>query len=188
MLNLLLRKDRYDLRKEYTLRFWIIMVSVFLVAGLIFIVLLFSINIFVWTENQIVTNQLETVSGADNTKQREELHALTMEINQQVNKFIKNQPEYSGFLSQVLDAQPQGVGISSIDFNQTKEGETEFIKIVIDGQAGRREDMVQYRDNLKSIQNFRNVNLPLSNLTQGTNINFRITLDTDQSLNQQSNE
>jgi hypothetical protein len=179
MLNLLLRKDRYDLRKEYTLRFWIIMSAVGILSLLVFMVLLFSINIFVWVENQIVTQQLETVLGADNTKQREEVHEMTRNINRQVNTFNKTQPEYSGFLSQILNAQPAGVGLNSIDFNSVTEEDEEFIKISIQGQSGLRNNMVQYAENLRQIPQFRNVDLPLSNLTQDTNINFRITLDTN---------
>jgi Tfp pilus assembly protein PilN len=179
MLNLLLRKDRYDLKKEYSLRFWVIMCAVSIVAIVIFMVLLFSINIFVWVENQRVINQLETVSGADNTQKREEVHEMTRDINKQINVFKKTQPEYSGYLTQILNAQPAGVGITSIDFSKSIEQDKEILKVTIQGQSGLRDNMVLYTRNLRQVPQFKNVNLPLSNLTQDTNVNFRITLETD---------
>lgn len=116
MLNLLLRKDRYNLRKEYTLRFFNIIFIFGILASVIFMVLLFSISIFVWVENNIISSQLDAVVGSGNTEQREDLEKMTEDINRQIKELQKVRPEYSGFLSEILSVQPQGVGLESINF------------------------------------------------------------------------
>jgi hypothetical protein len=179
MLNLLLRKDRYDLKREYSLRFLNIFLSFGIVTISIFMVLLFSINVFVWVENGIISEQLNTVSGSDNTKKREELHKEVREINKKTNILLKEGPEYSGFLSQILSAQPAGVGLNSVNFSPVMSDQDSYMRVEISAQAGLRNNMVEYANNLKNISQFENVNLPLENLTRDTNIIFKITLDTN---------
>jgi hypothetical protein len=100
---------------------------------------------------------------------------MTSKINNQVKLFSETKPQYSGFLAQILSAQPRGAGLNSVNF-EPRDG---VIKISINGQAGVRTDMVTYENNLKSIPQFKNVDLPLSNLTKDTNVTFQITLETD---------
>jgi hypothetical protein len=178
MLNLLLRKDRHAIKKEYSLRFLNIILIHGIIATLVFGVLLFSVHVFVLVEDKIVTAELDSIRGFDNTKQREELHTITRVINNQVKYIEKDRPTYSGFLTKILESQPNGVGLNSIEFKPQQKDEEEYITIYINGQSGLRDNMVSYSKNLEQIPQFRNVDLPLSNLTKDTNILFQITLET----------
>jgi hypothetical protein len=178
MLNLLLREDRYDLKKEYTLRFFNILLIFSILALLVFGILLFSISSFIWVENKVVNEQLATISENDNTQKRNDLHKMIDQINNKISFFNQPKPEYSTFLNEILKMVPSGVVLNGINFMPILNEDSGFIKIEITAEARLRENMVQYSNNLKENPNFVEINLPVSNLAKDTDVIFRITMNT----------
>jgi hypothetical protein len=178
MLNLLLRKDRYDLKREYSLRFYNIFMLFLIFAIVIFMVLLFSVSIFVWVERNTIINQLNSVAVSIDAVEREELQSNIKKINSQINKFQQPKPAYSGFLSEILTSGPNGITISGVSFDPIMDSDEQKITIQIDALADSRRSMIEYSEALRENVLFENVNLPLSNLTRETDINFRLTMET----------
>jgi hypothetical protein len=93
MLNLLLRKDRKNLKKEYTLRFFNILMIFAIAITAIFAVLLFSSHIFVWVEKGITQNQLSEIQGEEATKQRKEIEQINRKLISEFRTLRQTRPE-----------------------------------------------------------------------------------------------
>jgi hypothetical protein len=174
MLNLLLRKDRKNLKKEYTLRFFNILMIFAIAITAIFAVLLFSSHIFVWVEKGITQNQLSEIQGEEATKQRKEIEQINRKLISEFRTLRQTRPEYFEIINLIASQRPEGVGFSSIEI--VPNFEEERLEIKVNGVSARRDNLLIFVELISQTENFEPVDLPLSSLTKEADIVFSLSL------------
>jgi hypothetical protein len=178
MLNLLLRKNRYDLKKEYTFRFvnillfFVISVCIFLAIALI------PSYITVSMEKNILEQSLNNLKNSDVSKEKGELLTKTTHINSELVLFKQTSPKYSVYLENLITKQIKGIEMSNISFAEKKIEDKHFIQIDIKGNAMSREILVSYANLIRTDDLFEKVDLPISSLARESNIPFSIVVTT----------
>jgi hypothetical protein len=182
MLKLLLREDRYNLKKEFLFRFLNILL-IFVIIGIIITgVLLTAPYVLVKLQKNVVEDQLTTLQNSDNSIQKTELRNITRDLRNEFEIFKQPTAKYSNFINEILLEKPEDIRIRTFNLEQSVErieGEDKsVIRIELRGQADSRTSLVNYSDSLKANTNFYWVNLPLSNLVKDSNVIFNMTLIT----------
>jgi hypothetical protein len=175
MLNLLLRKDRKNLKKEYTLRFFNVLMIHVIVVTAIFAVLLFSSHIFVWVEKGITQNQLSEIQGEEATKQRKELEKINKKLISEFRTLRQTRPDYFEIINLIASQRPEGVGFSSIEI--VPNVEEERLEIKVNGVSARRDNLLSFVELISQTENFEPIDLPLSSLTKEIDIVFSLSLN-----------
>lgn len=180
MLNLLLRKDRYTIRREYTFRFINVLLNFTIIIFVIFLVLLFSLNLLVSTEKGIAENQLESVTDDANVSLRNEVQGLGRDLRNDLTIFGVDVPRYSEYISRIVSLQTKGLSIDSFRFNLVQnEDEGDILEIEVSGFSSTRDNLVSFANSLRSDIVFTEIDLPVSNLTQENDVSFRISMKTE---------
>jgi len=109
-------------------------------------------------------SQIETINGIE-----KKVRNLNVEINN-LDKIQQNQSRYYQVLSQISENLLSKVRVDSLEIDRGTQ------KITITGFSSTRENLLAIKDILKnSPQYYKDVDFPLSNLTNPKNINFRFS-------------
>jgi len=177
MLNLLLRKDRYELKKKYAFRFF--SVVMFLASGvlIIFGVSLYASYLQVSIERDIVEGQLEKVQNSNITKDRNEFLDISKTVEEKIRYIDSEIFSPSVFITNIVQAQPEKIGVNSIEINFNKD-EEDVVRatIILRGISQTRGDLVAFQKSLEVLDIFERVDIPFSNFTNEFNIPFTINI------------
>ena len=105
--------------------------------------------------------QIETIKGIE--KKIKELNLQLADLD----KIQKNQSNFYEILSSVVADTLSGVRVSAIEI----EGATK--KITITGYSPTRENLLLIKKTLENSSKYKNIDFPISNLTNPKDINFR---------------
>lgn len=180
MLRLLLKKERDQLKREYTFRFFNTSLMFIILSIVITGVGLFASYIYAVVEDRIVTEQLTEFTSSENAQQRREI--ATLERHLILEYKLLNAPLLipSELLTEVVKVQPEGIFISSFDFERrTNDDEEVFFMIDLRGTAVSRGVLIEYADALKGIEGFAFVHVPVSSFTIETDVPFNISVSTE---------
>ncbi len=105
------------------------------------------------------------------TKSSQGDNAKIRDINNSLNFVSEIQSDFilwSNLIKDASDRTPGGVSLSSVNIDRDKK------IIQIKGAAKLRDDLLQFKENIKKSPIYQNANLPLQNILQKENINFEI--------------
>lgn len=177
MLKLLLRQDRYEIKKEFSFRFLNLLILFSIFGAVIAGILLFASYLLIEYQERVVSNQVSTLLESDESLQKDRLRELEMDLKKHVDIFERETPHYSGFISIILDYVNDGITFNSMSF-VVDENNKDELNIELRGQADTRNTLVNYSESLKDVEVFDSVNLPLSNLTRDIDVPFVISITT----------
>lgn len=175
MSNLLTEKDLIGLKKEKKAR----LINV----ALIFFSFSFWICAFALSPRAYVifTDYQKLKMDLDKTKTNpasvsfinlQQTVASTKKQLDSAEQVLKSRPYFSKILPQLLNDKPKGVSVTSISFTRTDKEDA----LYINGTALSRESLRQFSTNLKSNDEFLDVNVPVSSFAKSKENDFSITL------------
>ncbi len=137
---------------------------------LVVIVVILLISVIFYFSKKIVLNNFEKFS--ENTSQ----------VNQVLNQKIEKINKLTGFIQQVqkehinwanlimeISAKtPTSITLTSLQLNKDEA------TITISGLALTRDELLKFKNNLEKLPELTEINLPLQNMTQKTDVNFTI--------------
>ncbi len=172
MLNLLVREDRYVLRKEYMIRVFniFLVASVFLLVS--FMTVLFSKYLYVDSENKISFDEKLKIESALLTVDQKTYNEKVAHLEKEFLLFkdYKNIP--SVYYSMISGMKTSGVKLNSIQVEYVGADK----KIKISGIAENRNSLIAFSDSLKTSEVFETVDLPFSSFVKDSNIPFAIDI------------
>lgn len=172
MINFLPEQYKRSVKKEYLLR----VVSIFLMS--IFIVFaigsgfLFPSYIFSMYKNRVITDQLNRVNSP--LSNNNDYFSKTQEINNEVKALINSNTtkSISDTLKLILGLRGSNVHI----FQITVAKENSSSKISLRGLSETREGLIKYAKDLKNLNTFDSVDLPVSYLIKNSDVDFVINI------------
>lgn len=179
MINLLPKEYKISIKKDYLGRLAV-------VAGLMFVsvcfigTVLLAPTLFLFLNNKKnINNQLSSYSKKiSNLALSQEMEAEIKKINWQVD-FINNannSAKPSFYLQDFMKLKPTGIKIEGINYSNQKNKDIEEKKIVVHGQAGKRDDFLNFLSETNKKYGPKNVSSPVSNIISEKDINFTMTV------------
>lgn len=172
-LNLLPIKEKKKLKLEFVqcniissglFLILLILVSILLLDGILIFLnqRLYAIGKEVITEQSKII-QTETIRGIE--KKVKELNIQLVDLD----KIQKSQSNFYQVLSDIIPGLLSGVRVYTIEL------EKETKKIAITGYSPTRDNLLLIKKTLESSPKYKNIDFPISNLTNPKDINFRFS-------------
>ena len=147
---------------------------------MILFVFFLGANLFIISIYQKI-NQAE-ISGEEKDEINEIIQQTKTEIDDQFIKSnqtvenIKKRIPFWEYLDQINQFLPEGVFLTRVAIDESA--------IKIEGVADGRNNLVEFKNSLESVDFFKEVNMPISNLTSQEDINFEIGISLSATKNQ----
>lgn len=174
MLNLLPEQEKYFIKKEYKNRRKVVALALLLCIFMIaFISLLPSYVLSTQKRNEA---SLKVASFGESTalEESKKLSAETLLANKKINALKPDNYIYTNeIFDDILSGQVGGVKV--LNFSIARKN-TERIDVIVGGIAHKRDSLLLFQNNLKKIDRFMEVVLPVSDLVKDSNINFSIKI------------
>lgn len=178
MLSLLIREDRHAIKKEYLLRFFLVLIFFLTFLLVIFGIIIFSFYIQVDFESQTVEKQLEEIRNSSDIQSLNQMVSLNEEIENKVEQFNILDFNQSDLVEKVLSKNREGIGISLINIDLDYGDNEAIASIQLSGISKTRNDLVSYQNSLMESDIFEKVEVPFSSFVQNSDIPFTINIRT----------
>lgn len=177
MINVLPQNEKILLRKEYIKR--LITLSLFIFSVLGFLASFLLMPSYVLSNNKVSTLeiQLKRYNESNTDKTEGSLTKIITEINQDLAILNKDASKPVSFtedvLAVVLSSKPKNIKLANLSYFVNEFGKK---NLEINGQAPDRATLRLFEDTLKANSRVESTNLPASNFTKRTNIDFVLTV------------
>lgn len=178
-MNLLPEEEKNNIQREYKRRFYTLAVYFLTVSFLLGTVVALPYYISGKAELFMINNRIEQF-GEEVTD--EETKRINAEFSEFSRKLTLLDPTDEGIildasktLETVLAHKPPGVSLTGFAYTVLTDDRT-FGQAIISGTAGDRDSLLLFVRDLSAIKDFSSVDLPVSNFSQRTDIDFSVTV------------
>jgi hypothetical protein len=175
MFNLLPDNLKSEIRAEYKLHKFILILTFIIFIQVSFLVFLFpSWLISLYRENE-VSAQIEEINKSPVAINANSISSIIKSTNTKL-KIINTALEYPRlipYVDTIISKKTDNIHLIGIMFSTTAK---DTATISIEGLSSTREALVSFVKNLESAGKFKKVDLPVSNLAKDKDIKFSMTL------------
>lgn len=174
MINLLPQQEKKELEIERKIKIVTILGTLFLIFLLFLGILLFSVKLYILSQNQSLETLIQIENQTVSSSQIKEIEKNIREANQKfsdITSFYKNQIDLTEALEKISFLIPLNVYLTEINYQKETQ------KIILGGFAKRREDFLEFKKSLEKEKGFSNLYSPISNLVKPADINFYINFN-----------
>ncbi|MEK9182168.1 MAG: hypothetical protein AAB781_01100 [Patescibacteria group bacterium] len=176
MLELLPNAQKKSIKKEYFLRLSVVALSFSLTAGILFLVSLLPSYFLSSVKKNSVSQGFENKKSASAALGED----LLVAVRNSKEMLALLKPADGKFSMQdsivkIISKKNSGVKIDGISMNHSKNGQ---YRISLRGTSKNRELLKSFAESLRAEKEFNGVDLPISNFTKISDIDFNITLNT----------
>lgn len=175
MLKLLLQEEIKKIKKDYLIRFIILILAGVSVSLVVFLISLLPVYVLLKADQKVLNEELRSA-------QNEELNADRIRLKEKLNSLRNTlqvldtkQYEISYLIQKVTERQPRTISISSFAFDSDNSGSGNNI-FIIQGNANSRESLADFIESLKQVPEFSSAALPFSSYAKESEIPFSITI------------
>ncbi len=172
-MNLLPKLKQRELEYERTL--YSLTVAVVIATVILFIGVLVQFGVWTYLNNKIKASDAEIqelkneANKSENATVKEEIKKVNAQIQDFTNLTAKT-PQWSVVLAAFVKNVPNGVKITQFDADSVKK------EVTISGYSPTRDLVIDLYNNINADkEHFKNINYPLENVTQPTNVRFYFT-------------
>lgn len=175
MINFLSEKNKKEVKSEYSLR----VISTFLIAlslTMVFVcVFLIPAHILSIYRKAVISDQLTMIKSSSLNQTSISLSEVKRinEIVKVLTPNITDQKPLSDYVKSVLNVKNRDITISSISVDSDV---SQNPKIILKGLSKTRDGLTRFAKDIKSLNIFSSVDLPISSLVKSSDIDFVITL------------
>lgn len=171
-INLLPDSRKREIIRKKRLKNIIKQEMMFLFPVIIFILILFSINMILKIQNDSVDSIMIMANSKGKYQDLILYEDGFKNINKKVldiNKFQENHLHWFSVIKSLAEIVPSGIYLSDLS--------TSDYKIFLVGKAREREILIAFQDKMNGFSCFENINVPLSNLVEKSDIDFQMDFD-----------
>lgn len=175
MLTLLLETQKKDLKKEYMLRLFIVLLCSGILISVIWIFALLPSYILSNTESQVLSERAQVALASELAEDKRSLFNQSVKFNNKLALFktIESYYQPTDIIYAITQDQAIGISLSNIDLSDM---ETETPLVGITGVASTREGLKEFTKMLSEQEMFEPFELPLSSFVKEKDIPFTINL------------
>ncbi|TSD03140.1 MAG: hypothetical protein Athens071416_201 [Parcubacteria group bacterium Athens0714_16] len=178
MANLLPKKEKDFIKKEYLIRLIIVFLSLLMVSMLLFVVFLIPSYISLVVKENTAIEQInlvkKSVQNKDNAEVEKKLNLIM--VKTAVLKRYVEETSLGDVIYAIVKNKPNGIYISDILYNKIQKKDAIEKVITVQGTSETRDELLVFKESLIDVQYFKEVNLPLSNLTKDSDVSFLINI------------
>jgi hypothetical protein len=177
MLNLLPRDEKKHIKGEYVKRLSIVVFGGILSTMFVGLTLLLpAFFLSEVRENALIEQSIDMGKSTEGSG-REELERILDETQQKIDILTakKDETPLRSIFDAILRHRTEGVELTGLFY--TKDGET--VTLTTSGVALRRNDLLQFSRTLEEDPLFTDIELPVSNLANDSNILFTVSIKGD---------
>lgn len=173
MINLIPPSARKKVLTEYWVRVSTIWLLIFGVACLIVSLILLPVYVLINSQINVYASSADEASSK--IMEFDTLASTITAANAKAQKLftLKQTKQFSEIISVLDDGHDEGISIVGMEF---KRQGSNINTLRLDGLATDRKSLASFRDNLMSLPNAKEVNLPIANLAKDKDIKFSITV------------
>lgn len=175
MFNLLPDSLKSEIIKEYKLRLFIISLIFVVFIELSFIVFLSPSFVISYYREKDVELRVEALEKSSVTANANSIKPIIKSLNSDLNTIDKTlqYAETIPIIDAVISEKNNFIQITDISYISLS---TSTATIVIQGVSLTRDSLVNFKKSLEDSKNFRNIDLPISNLAKDRDIKFSMTM------------
>lgn len=173
MFTLLPNEYKNKLLGDYRLRLYFIFVFMFLIAIVILIGSFLPSFITVKSEYSSLLKQESILSRSIAQKNNSDLSKIIQNLAESINLIDKPDRLSASEIQKILKYENQNITITKIDYNVVDQND---YNMTVSGLASTRKSLSDFAKKLESVESFKMVNLPISNLAKESDISFNITI------------
>ncbi len=169
---LILNLASAELKNEIKLRHIYFLIkkvnSVLIILTIVIAVILIAAKIILQNNFNKIVEQTTLV-----TKNNQGYNSKIRQINNELNYIAKIQDNFvywSNLIEELTKITPNDVTFYSIKANDSK-------KVIITGRTKLRDSLLRLKDSMENSSTFKNIDFPLKNILEKTDIDFSITAD-----------
>ncbi len=175
MINFLPEKLKKQATEEYTFRVASVLFMVFSLVMIFVLVFLIPSYILSMYREVVISDQLNMIKNSTSNQTEVSLNEV-----KKINEIVKtlssgtfNQRTASSFIKDILSVKSSDIKISfiSVDFDPTKN-----MKIGLRGFSKSRDILTKFIKDVRGLNLFSSVDLPVSNLVKSTDSDFTVSL------------
>ncbi|MFA5773559.1 MAG: pilus assembly protein PilM [Candidatus Paceibacterota bacterium] len=182
VINILPHKEKRFLRREYWMRFFTIMLNFVALMGVLATFLLFPSYFLSQSKENLFESRLEIFNKENPDLTNSNIDKIISDINSRLEMLNKAETPYQvsdKVLNNILSSRTSGITFSQILFNKTttiKKVTTNTSILEVHGVANNRDSLRNFKTALDNNPNFSEVNLPISNFLEKSDLNFTISI------------
>ncbi|MBK5215421.1 MAG: pilus assembly protein PilM [Candidatus Pacebacteria bacterium] len=176
VINILPEFGKKLIRREYWMRFSVAVLNMLIIAGLVSTLLLFPPYFLSKSKEVLVQDRLETLNKENPELDTNNIDKITSDINSKLKILNSNEVSYQvndKVFSNILSSRTEGVTFSQLLFTKKT---ADSAGLEIHGVATNRDSLRNFKTVLENNLNFSEVNLPISNFLEKTNLIFTISI------------
>jgi hypothetical protein len=174
MSNLLSPKDKKEIKREYLLR---LMAVATLFLGMTMVVaLILSLPSYFLSSSKVelVSDRVDFLKSYIKKRQESNVTLGLLKTNEKIEALQNiNENRLSESIQLILNEKTESIKITGITLRETGDNGRD---IFVSGMARNRDSLISFRDSLKLISFFVEVDLPISNLAKNQNIDFNLRI------------
>jgi hypothetical protein len=174
MLNLLPEQEKYFIKKEYKNRRSVVAWALLFCTLMIALISLLPSYVLSTQKRDEESLKVASFAKSSALEESKNLSAEILLANKKINAL---KPDNYIYTNEIFDdiLSGQVVGVKVLRFSIARKN-TERIDVVVGGVAEKRESLLLFQKNLKKIDRFIEVVLPVSDLVKDSDINFSIKI------------
>lgn len=183
VINILPYKEKKLLHKEYWIRFFTILLNLIALASVVATILLFPSYFLSRSKENLVENRLEVFNKENPDLKKSNIDDIIKDINSKLEILDKTETPYQisdKVLNNILSSRTSGITFSQILFNKkivkVSGIEKNLSFLEIHGVATNRDSLRNFKTSLDNNQSFSEVNLPISNFLEKSDLIFTISI------------
>lgn len=177
MSNLITKKQKKIIQYEYYCRLFSTILILISVLGLF--ILAYTIPYYIYVKNSYLETikSFEAPIAAENNENfgesMSQIVKRTLDEMRVIELYINKNVNPSLYLSNIIEQKNNYIKINKLSFSFIKSDEGQ---VVVSGLSENREGLVKFIDDLNSLENFTNVNSPVSDFAKDSNIPFTLNI------------
>lgn len=172
MFILLPQEQRDFLLKQYHMRLGI--VTLFLFSGLVFIALILLVPSYFLAkgERNEILQERKTIEQSIDAESDQDIERALSELNNNISILNTPDQEPSSLISFIIENKSKSIHLNAFLYKYSPEEST----LSVSGRADSRKELLAFSKKLQSNSEFKEVDLPISNLAKDSNIPFTINI------------
>lgn len=176
VINVLPCQEKKSLRREYWMRFFTMLLNLIALIGVLSIFLLSPSYFLSQLKENLIENRLEVFNKENPELATNDVEKIIKDINSKLGLLNSENPPYQvndKVIDSILSSRTDGITFSQISFNK-KTADSTILEV--HGVANNRDSLRNFKTVLDGNENFTEVNLPISNFLEKSNLNFIISI------------
>lgn len=176
LINVLPDEEKKNLRRNYWIRFFTILLNFIALISAVATLLLFPSYFFSQAKENLAESKLEIFNKENPELVVNNIYKIISDTNSKLETLNKEEPPYKvndKVLSNILSSRTSGIKFSQILFNKKINGPS---VLEVRGVAINRNSLRNFKTSLDNNPSFSEVNLPISNFLEKSDLIFTISI------------